>query len=234
MKVATDKAIIFLVEGDTDELSLGGIMQKYLKPRREYFQVIGTDITSDYDTNPSNILTKINREIHCKLDEIKLFESDLVSVVHLVDMDGAYVSDDCIREMNPIDHWIYNQDVIFVSSKEEAVKRNKRKRENLEALQSLNCVGMGEEIPYRVFYFSCNLEHVLHNNAYVPSKIKRSMADEFADRYYCDVKGFVDFISNSDFSVDGSWRGSWDFIKSGEKSLHRYTNFGLFFTEAII
>ena len=231
MSGATDKAVIFLVEGDTDELSLGGIMQQYLKPRKEYFQVVGTDITSNNEISPGNILSEINGQIRSKLDKIKLFESDLALVVHLVDMDGAYICEECIQEMNPIDHWIYNSNKIIAASKEEVLKRNKHKRENLEVLQRLNYIGISGSIPYKVFYFSCNLEHVLHNNANVPSKMKRSMADEFADRYYEDIKGFIEFISNSDFSVGGSWSDSWDFIKNGNNSLHRHTNLGFFFKE---
>ena len=63
---------MFLVEGDTDEQSLAGVIRRYLAPRHQRFQVIGTDITSDWDINPKNILDRVNDEIHIALDKEKM------------------------------------------------------------------------------------------------------------------------------------------------------------------
>lgn len=59
MSTKTEKAVLFLVEGDTDEQSLAGVIRRYLAPRHQRFQVIGTDITSDWDINPKNILDRV-------------------------------------------------------------------------------------------------------------------------------------------------------------------------------
>ncbi|TYZ24136.1 hypothetical protein [Selenomonas ruminis] len=234
MSDVTNKAVLFLVEGDTDELSLGEIIKKYLAPKKEFFQVIGTDITSAYDIKPDNIIDEINSQIHDKLDEIKLFESDVLAVIHLVDMDGAYVTKDFIKEMKPCSKWIYQDFAIIGDSIEKVVSRNKHKIENLNRLLVTKLVGKFYTIPYKVFYFSCNLEHVLHNNPNVDDRDKRDKAEEFADKYCDDVEGFVKFISQSDFSVAGSWQETWDFIKERNNSLKRYTNFGLFFKEGVM
>ena len=232
METKSMKAVLFLVEGDTDELALGGVIHQYLKPRCEYFQVIGTDITSAKDTKPSNILDKVNTEIKNKLDEIKLYETDLSAVVHLVDMDGAYVGEESIVEIYGLPRWVYTETAIQSSSSKDVLERNIRKSKNLDALQSISHVGkMSKNIPYTLLYMSCNLEHVLHHNANAPYESKRELADDFADRYYDHVDEFIRFISASDFSVGGTWKETWDFIKQGNHSLQRFTNFGLFFKE---
>ena len=229
MSTKTEKAVLFLVEGDTDEQSLAGVIRRYLAPRHQRFQVIGTDITSDWDINPKNILDRVNDEIHIALDKEKWFETDLSEVIQLVDMDGTYSDDRLIREEATIPHWQYHEDGMVAKSRDEAIKRNRHKVQNLDQLLTLTHVGKSATIPYRAFYFSCNLEHVLHNEPNVPDYEKREKADAFADQYYDDVEGFVRFITKSSFCVLGSWEQTWNFIKEGNHSLQRFTNFGLFF-----
>ena len=51
----------------------------------------------------------------------------------------------------------------------------------------------------------------------------------FAVKYKDDISGFLDFITNSDFSVVNGYKESWDFIKQDHNSLKRFTNLGLCF-----
>lgn len=53
----------------------------------------------------------------------------------------------------------------------------------------------------------------------------------FAKKYKDNIPGFLDFISNSDFSVIDGYKESWDFIKQDHHSLERFTNLGLCFKE---
>ncbi len=57
------KVILFLVEGPTDENSLGMILQKILKDKKIFFHIIYTDLTSEKQSNVQNILKKIEEEI---------------------------------------------------------------------------------------------------------------------------------------------------------------------------
>ena len=50
-------------------------------------------------------------------------------------------------------------------------------------------------------------------------------------KYKDNIPEFLDFISNSDFSVVDGYKESWDFIKQDLHSLERYTNLGLCFKE---
>jgi hypothetical protein len=74
---------------------------------------------------------------------------------------------------------------------------------------------------------SCNLDHVLHDKQNNDDDAKGTDAQNFVIRYNDDVPGFVRFMCESDFSVAGDQKESWEFIAEGLHSLERHTNFGL-------
>ncbi|MEG2428715.1 MAG: hypothetical protein RSB58_09845 [Clostridium sp.] len=82
------------------------------------------------------------------------------------------------------------------------------------------------------YYFSRNLEHVLHNdNGDLTDEQKVDWADQFANTYSDDSEGFVKFLSDSDFTVYGDYGETWRFIFDGTNSLHRYCNVHLIFSD---
>lgn len=80
---------------------------------------------------------------------------------------------------------------------------------------------------------SCNLDHVLHNKRNSTDDEKETGAYTFAKKYKNDVEGFVSFICNSDFSVNGDYKESWTHIEDGLNSIDRYTNLGICIMEEI-
>lgn len=80
-----------------------------------------------------------------------------------------------------------------------------------------------------MYYFSCNLEHVLHDEINMHDDMKRTAAIEFSESYYGKESEFIDFINNKKISVQGNYKETWDFIKEYNHSLMRYSNFHLFF-----
>ena len=71
--------------------------------------------------------------------------------------------------------------------------------------------------------------NVLHNKINSTDEEKEKDAFIFAKRYESDLAGFVEFISQSDFSVEGNYAETWAFIKEDKHSLERHTNIGLCF-----
>ena len=49
--------------------------------------------------------------------------------------------------------------------------------------------------------------------------------------YKNNIDGFLEFISDSDFSRMEEYKDSWDFIKSDLHSLERFTNLGICFAD---
>ena len=78
---------------------------------------------------------------------------------------------------------------------------------------------------------SCNLDHVLYNKLNSTDEEKERDSFQFAKRYKEKTEEFLSFICESDFSVTGDLKASWDFIKLDLHSLERYTNFGICFKE---
>lgn len=138
-----------------------------------------------------------------------------------MDTDGAYIPDTCIMEDLEVEQPRYESDGIYTARVEGIIDRNIRKRENLYRLRT--CASIWN-IPYRVYYMSCNLDHVLYNKRNSTDEEKETNAYTFARKYRKDRERFVDFICNSSFSVNGDFKKSWEHIETDLNSLERYTN----------
>ena len=102
--------------------------------------------------------------------------------------------------------------------------RNEQKRDNLFRLR--NC-GNIWNIPYRVYYMSCNLDHVLYDKRNSSDEEKENNAYEFAKKYKDNLEEFIKFICKSTFSVNGDYRESWNYIEKDMNSIDRHTNFSI-------
>ena len=106
--------------------------------------------------------------------------------------------------------------------------RNKQKSEILNRLITLNKVW--KTIPYSVYFFSCNLDHILHNNPNMSRQEKNQYADRFEKEYVEHPRRFVEFLNNNQYAVGGSYPETWNFIKIDTHSLQRFSNFHLYFS----
>ena len=86
-------------------------------------------------------------------------------------------------------------------------------------------------INYRAYYFCCNLDHVLYDEANLESRLKVDYAYDFQDEYFDNEIEFINFMLKSDFAVNGEYKETWDFLKEELNSLGRYSNFNLFFSD---
>lgn len=223
--MARKKVVLFIVEGITDKESLELLLTELIEDDGQtIFEVVGGDITSDEDINRSNIKKKIT-DIIKDGGKRKFRPSDYQEVVHLVDMDAVFISEENIYEDKDLDRFVYKDDGIYARNIEKVIERNNRKKKLLNLLLSTNKVY--RSVPYRVFYFSCNLEHVLHNEREVEENLKIKYAENFQDRYIDNLEGFVNLICNSSFTVKKDYKESWDFIKQGNNSIKRFTNFNI-------
>lgn len=223
--MARKKVVLFIVEGITDQESLELLLTEFIQDDNQIiFEVVGGDITSDKDVNSTNIKSKIT-DIIKDGGKRKFRARDYLEVIHLVDMDAVFISENNIYQDESLDKFIYKDDGIYAKNIETVIKRNNKKKNLLNLLLSTNKVY--KTVPYRVFYFSCNLEHVLHNEVEIEDKMKIKYAEDFQDKYIDDLDGFVDLICNSTFTVDKDYKESWDFIKQDNNSIKRFTNFNI-------
>lgn len=223
----TKKIVLFIVEGITDELSLSLILSKIVANYSVQFHLINRDITADFSSSCQNILTKINGEVKKFLAQNNgIKKTDIKEIIHLVDIDGAFIREEFIVDDPKCKKTFYETDCIRTNKRDLIVGRNSRKSSILNRLYKTEEVA---GTPYRVFFFSCNLEHILHNNPNTLDSKKSKVAYEFTDRYAGRENDFISYISDNDFAIEGDYKNTWEFIKEDFNSINRYCNFHLFF-----
>ena len=235
------KALFVFVEGKADRIALrryfesvlgetGRYLVKiYLKPgeideRTKQRSKAGGDITSDNTIPYGSVCDAIYENVlhYCKLDSIP--EEDVIGIIQLVDTDGAFVSDSQIVEDSRLEKPFYDTSnkQIRTHNRNSLLKRNRRKSFNMSLLSAQSDIN---GIPYRVFYMSCNLDHVLFNKPNNSEKIVQ--AKTFAGRFADDEQNLARFLASFLPKKAGNYEKSWKYIrdrKQPNRSLERGSN----------
>ena len=219
------KVVAVIVEGPSDENAIGGILKEYFSSSEVQFAVVHGDITSNYSITSENVITKIGNLIGTIRSKYGYGWKDFVSIIHIADTDGAFTRN-CVQEVD-VDSVQYFEDHIECSNAAEVNKRNSHKAQIMFKLYS---TGKIHDIQYRIYYNSCNLEHVLYNQLKDFSDgEKEELSDEFAEKYEGKVQEFIDFISNESLAVQGTYKSTWKYIEKEKNSLQRHSNMHLIF-----
>lgn len=221
--MASKKVIYVIVEGGTDETSLNRILKKINNEKLIKFIVIQGDITSQNGTEPSNVKIKLNSFVKRDMGIYSFKKSDILQIIHVIDTDGVFVDNNRIQYKDT-DNVEYTTENIYTKNVDDIIKRNEMKAAVLNKLISTEDIS---GIPYSVYYFSSNLEHVLHNVQNATREEKEKLAIRFDKKYENNPEELMNFICKSDFSVGDEYKKSWDFIKSNNNSLKRYSNIAL-------
>jgi hypothetical protein len=223
----TRKLILFLVEGITEEISFGLIFSEIFEDKEIEFQIARGDITARNGVNFRNVIEVINEEVLSFLDKEHYNKGDILEIIHLLDTDGAYISEDLIEKHDKDKNYYYS-DKLCTRHPENTKKRNDKKSRIMDRLSKNSEIN---SIPYNAYYLSCNLEHVLHNDANIDDNLKAEKAEEFSDSFFGREFEFLDFIRTESFNVAGEYEETWKFIKHGNNSLNRYSNLHLVFED---
>ena len=226
--MARKKIVFVIVEGISEQDALGAILSNIYDKDTVWVQVLRKDITSEYGVTPSNILSKLGDEVRGYANSNSFKKSDFKEIIHIVDMDGAYIPNENVIEDHNASNPVYSLTEIRTADKPGIEVRNQKKRANINKICS--CKELWS-VPYSAYYMSCNLDHVLYNKLNSTDEEKERDSFQFAKRYKEKTEEFLSFICESDFSVTGDLKASWDFIKLDLHSLERYTNFGICFKE---
>ena len=221
------KVVLVIVEGPSDDTALGLLLDEYFDPQTVKVHVVHGDITTTVGVN--DIITRVNDEInnYCNRDHIP--RDSIQKVIHLCDTDGTYIPDDCVLTDANAKDPVYSETAIYTANKRGIETRNRKKRSNMDRLAGSKKIGA---TPYRVFYMSCNLDHVLYNVLNCTDEEKEDNAFDFLDKYAGKIDDFIEYITASSFSVMSDYRESWKYIREGLHSLERHTNLGLCFAES--
>ncbi len=225
------KEVVFIVEGYSDKEALYGILSELYEEKRFVFSVVNGDVTSENSTKPNTIRNKIGECIRVAMNKDKFRRENIEMIIHLVDIDGVYIPNDNIVNNNTV-KLVYNVDNIETNDVSSIIDRNEKKSRILNCLSTMTTMYKGKNsVPYRMYYMSCNLDHVLYNEQNAEDSRKVKLANDFQDKYIDNPDEFVTFMSNSSFTVFGDYNETWNFIKQDLNSLNRYSNFHLFFND---
>lgn len=224
--MARKKVVLLIVEGPSDETALGFLFQHFYDPDKVYVRALHRDITSETGNIHTNILKKICEEIKNFMDIYPVKKSDFFEIIHIIDTDGAFIdSSKVINDASAI-KVNYTPTEIRTSNREAIIARNSQKARNLNILYGTQQIW---KIPYRIFYMSCNIDHVLFNQQNCSDANKRNNAYTIVRRYKQTPGQYITFLTQSKFSVIGDYRESWEYIKKNLHSLERHTNIGICF-----
>lgn len=226
--LARRKIVFVIVEGPSDETALGITLSQYFDNDAVYVHIMHGDITTRKGVNPQNIVSKIGNEIKAYAKSHHYKSVNFMQIIHIVDTDGAYIPKENILEDIESHELLYQDDGIHTNNKDKVVIRNKIKAENLYRLRSCGSIW---NIPYRVYYMSCNLDHVLYGKRNSSDDEKENDAYNFAKMYRNENELFLKYICESEFSVKGDFKKSWEFIEEDMNSIERYTNLSVCFDE---
>lgn len=228
--LARRKVVLVIVEGPTDEAALGVALEQIFDRNTVRVEVIHGDITTRQGVFSDGIVAELGNVVKTFMGFWNLNSSDFKQIIHIVDTDGVYIPNDKIYENNSLKEVHYTEDGVHTPDRFRIIKRNEQKKENLYKLRTRGTI---VNIPYRIYYMSCNLDHVLHDKRNSSDDEKETDSHRFAKRYKEDVQSFIDFICKSEFSITDNYKESWKMIESDLNSLSRYTNLGICLNEEL-
>lgn len=224
--MARKKIVYVIVEGPSDDEALDVILTRLYDKNTVYVEITHGDITSERGIISTNIVARIGDLVKSYADSMHFHAEDFKEIIHIVDMDGAYISEEYVVEDAAAEKPYYTLTEIRTARPKQIKDRNKRKSKNLDGI---SCTSRVWNVPYKVYYMSCNLDHVLYNKLNSTDDDKENDAYRFAKKYKDNLDAFLTFISDSDFSWKGTYKESWNYIRKNLHSLERNSNLGLCF-----
>lgn len=229
--MARRKIVFVIVEGPSDDEALGVLLQRMYDKNTVHVHITHGDVTTAKGVSPSTILALLGASIETYMNANHLTTTHFQEIVHIVDMDGAYIPDDAVVEDVTAEKPIYSPMEIRTAHVSGIINRNMTKRLCINKISSMQRL---YGIPYQTYFMSCNLDHVLYDKPNSTDDEKERDSFNFARKYGSNFPDFVKFISESLFSVGGTYLESWSFIKEEKHSLERHTNLGICIAKALI
>lgn len=223
------KFVLIICEGPTDENALYRIMKGFFNPCEIRFHIShGDPLTSCPDDK--NPMSEIRAIVAQEKRKYALRDSDILAVIQITDTDGAYIPPECVIDDPEACRIVYNKNEIRTKFPHSILSRNMKKRINISKL--LGYKGINEEIPYRIYYVSRNLEHALYGIVEnLTDNKKGNYADDFSDAFAKDWRRFYSYLMKECEPLGSSYEQSWQIIREGTKSLERHTNLNFLFDE---
>ena len=150
--MARKKVVFVIVEGPSDDAALGVILNRLYDKSKVHIEIMHGDITTDLSIDPSNIVSALGDIVKNYAATMHFSQIHFQEVIHLVDMDGAFIPEAAIVDNPDADKPLYSLTEIQTSRPEQMVLRNKHKKSKLNRISTLKKVW--GSIPYQAYYIS--------------------------------------------------------------------------------
>lgn len=226
--MAKRKTLLLITEGTSDANALVAPLQNLLDNVRVGDFQVRCDVTvarlfpagfrQDHGFTPN---WNIGQTVDKLVDEYRTRESKSVEslgwIVHLTDLDGAYIPDDTVEQDASLERREYSTTGIVSPDRKATLAELAEKRRCIDILVDAKtdyCRPSKKQIwhvPYRLFYMSRNLEHALHG---VDGDLDRDEKDDFASEFAADNLDPATFRINLEQAEKRhgnmtDWKSSW-------------------------
>jgi len=234
----TKKVLLVIVEGHTEQIILEDFLDEYFANSTIRFDVQREDILTKWDAKKRipNIKNSVSRVVHNYLAKYKFLAKDLSAVIHITDADGCFIAPEFVKIKADMEQNLYyTEDAILVKTekrKEQIEQRNEMKANNVKILLAHDHFSINRlSVPYQLFYFATNLEHVLWNERNEVAVEKVQKADEFMDNLSGSIREYLmEFLPvDTALSYREKMKESWAYLTKDCNSLQRGTNVPLLF-----
>lgn len=231
MAMNRKKVVLVIVEGGCEEVLLNNRLRDKFDQYHIRFHIHHGDILYDLSKPDEPIKSVIGNAIKEFMMKSKFRPEDIFCVLHIIDMDGCFIPEEAIViDETQKELTVYHQDKITVphdKQKKQIAARNIDRGNNINAMKALDTI-LSDEITYRMFYFSRNLEHVLFNDANPEKGAKYPEVEQFAEQLEIPIEEFLQELMPPVQGVD-PYSESWGLISQSNASLEQYSNVPLLF-----
>ena len=137
MLMARKKIVFVIVEGPSDDEALGMFFTKHFESDMVYVNVMYKDITSQSNITTTNILAEIKKVVeNYVVNTMHLGKKDIKEIIHIIDMDGAFI-DDCLiiedekclkTQYTPINIYCKNKSNSCMNHRSNQLPNNRHRR----------------------------------------------------------------------------------------------------------
>lgn len=221
-RMNSEKKILIFVEGESDKIIVQAIMADLDETGRSNIIVTYGDLFTAKGVSQQNIKTRIADNIrkYCSKYYLKP-EEDIAEVIQITDTDGCFVDGRFIRFDEDSVDFRYEDDGIFSNRPEKVAERNLLKSGNIHRVW--NC-GEIMNIPFRLYYMSCNIDHVFYGERNMDDFDKIPAAKKMVRRIRRYPEKTREFLATYPIRLGMDYKTSWNAIFTGSESLNRHTN----------
>lgn len=130
-----NKLLLLIVEGKSDKTTLYLPLKNYIKENKLSInaEITNGDLSLKENSTKEFVIKSIEEIIDTYKSNYSLFPSDFYKVVHIIDTDGCFISDNSIYKQSSTSSYYIDdvEGIIYTPNIESSIKINSTKKRNI-------------------------------------------------------------------------------------------------------